>query len=129
MVIVAVVLVWRRQQKEDRRKEITYVHYNREDSGDVKINDAKTTDGGEEEEDEGEEMARVGEEALLSRELNSISRLTEGILQAGEGMTMMLNHIERMAEDLETGTGEREEWQLANKASDDVTTSSSGDQL
>ena len=129
VVIVAVVLVWRRQQKEDRREEITYVHYNREDSGDVKINDAKTTDGGEEEEDEGEEMARVGEEVLLSRELNSISRLTEGILQAGEGMTMMLNHIERMAEDLETGTGEREEWQLANKASDDVTTFSSGDQL
>ena len=67
-------------------------------------------------------------EALVSKELSNISRLTEGILQAGEGMNAMLHHIEKMHEDLEgkeTGSGTGEAWRLAKSASN--VPSSSGD--
>ena len=68
------------------------------------------------------------EEVFVSKELNNISRLTEGILQAGEGKNAMLQHMEKMAEDLvEKETGTREAWRLAKPASNVF--SSSGDPL
>ena len=64
------------------------------------------------------QIAGSREEVFMSKELNHISRLTEGILQAGEGKNAMLQHMEKMAEDLvEKETGTREALRLAKPAS------------
>ena len=118
-VLVAGVLVWRTRGRRKKIEETTYVNYR-----DVKINDVEN-----EEEDEGERELK--EEAIISKELGNISRLTEGIMQAGEGMNLMLHHINKMHEDLEvkeTGSEMGEAWRLANTASN-VPFSSGGPQL
>ena len=117
-VLVAGVLVWRTRGRRKKIEETTYVNYR----------DVKTNDVGNEEEDEEPELK---EEALISKELGNISRLTEGIMQAGEGMNLMLHHINKMHEDLEvkeTGSEMGEAWRLANTASN-VPFSSGGPQL
>ena len=130
------IWIWRRRAgEESRRRSDTYVGYNHDhdnNSSIVKI-DFSGKDlqrgsnlggswtsgaGGENERRErkkkNEEPEKKNEEALgmsLGHELNNIAELTNGILQAGEGMSAMIYNLEQMAGSLEkrNENGEPEE--------------------
>ena len=137
-VALTVVGIWywrRRAGEEGRKRSDTYVGYNHDhdnNSSIVKIDlggkglqrgsnlEASWTSGAGDENErqerkkKNEEPEKKNEEAFemsLGQELSNIAVLTNGILQAGEGMSAMISSLEQMAGGLEkrNENGEPEE--------------------